>query len=218
MEGEDLREVLNTFNKVDYWLGGNKTTLQAVISLLDNVSDGKEFTIIDVGCGGGAQLRTIAAYASGNNLNLNLIGIDANNFTINYAKEWSPEFSNISYYNINLFDKEFESMSSDIIICALTLHHFSDSEILKLLQSFKRQARQGIVINDLHRSMLAYRLFQAFCFIFRINRTSRKDGLTSILRGFKRRELIAFAEQLNFKRFSINWKWAFRYQFIIITK
>jgi hypothetical protein len=44
---------------------------------------------------------------------------------------------------------------------------------------------------------------------------SREDGLTSILRGFKKEELINFSKKLNFKNDKINWKWAFRYQWII---
>jgi hypothetical protein len=44
---------------------------------------------------------------------------------------------------------------------------------------------------------------------------SREDGLTSILRGFKKEELIQFSEKLSFKNYKIHWKWAFRYQWII---
>ena len=44
---------------------------------------------------------------------------------------------------------------------------------------------------------------------------SREDGLVSILRGFKKQELIQFSEKLNFKKYTIHWKWAFRYQWII---
>jgi hypothetical protein len=41
------------------------------------------------------------------------------------------------------------------------------------------------------------------------------DGKLSILRGFKRKELKALARKMNFKNYSIRWKWAFRYQWII---
>jgi hypothetical protein len=72
-----------------------------------------------------------------------------------------------------------------------------------------------MVINDLERSALAYRLFQALCFVFRLSEMSKKDGLISILRGFKREELEQFSKKANFKNYSIQWKWAFRYQWII---
>jgi hypothetical protein len=39
--------------------------------------------------------------------------------------------------------------------------------------------------------------------------------LVSILRGFKKKELQAFSKQLNLTKYTIDWKWAFRYQWII---
>ena len=72
-----------------------------------------------------------------------------------------------------------------------------------------------IVINDLQRSKISYRLFQVLCFVFRLNNMSKQDGLTSILRGFKKKELLDFSEKLKFKKYSIQWKWAFRYQWMI---
>ena len=97
----------------------------------------------------------------------------------------------------------------------MTLHHFKNDEIVQLLNVFYNNASIGIVINDLHRSAVAYRLFQALCFVFQLNDMSREDGLTSILRGFKKEELVEFSKKLNFKNYKIHWKWAFRYQWII---
>lgn len=73
------------------------------------------------------------------------------------------------------------------------------------------------MINDLERSALAYRLFQALCFVFGLNHMSKEDGLVSILRGFKREDLEKYTKELNFNYSSIKWKWAFRYQWIIKT-
>jgi hypothetical protein len=97
----------------------------------------------------------------------------------------------------------------------LTLHHFSDEEIVELLTVFKANARIGIIINDLHRSKIAYRLFQMICFVFQLNNMSKQDGLTSILRGFKKEELFQYSKKMQFKNFTIRWKWAFRYQWIV---
>jgi 2-polyprenyl-3-methyl-5-hydroxy-6-metoxy-1,4-benzoquinol methylase len=38
-----------------------------------------EITIVDVGCGNGDMLRTLADYGLQHNLKFNLIGVDANN-------------------------------------------------------------------------------------------------------------------------------------------
>ena len=214
MEGEILRDALDKIAKINQLLGGNQLTLKGVQELIQN-SKSKEIVIVDVGCGNGDMLRTLADFGLKNNLKFNLIGIDANNFTISHARKLSDKHANISYRCEDIFDESFKELKYDIVLSTLTLHHFKGNEIVQLLNIFHNNASIGIVINDLHRSVIAYRLFQALCFVFQLNDMSREDGLTSILRGFKKGELTEFSKKLNFKNYKIHWKWAFRYQWII---
>ncbi|MBP4142663.1 methyltransferase domain-containing protein [Flavobacterium sp. P4023] len=213
MEGEILRDALDKIAKINQLLGGNKLTLQGVQDLLPATPN--EIVIVDVGCGNGDMLRTLAEFGLKNNLKFKLIGIDANNFTVSHAKQLSEKYPNISYLCQDIFSKEFVDVKYDIILCTLTLHHFKDDEIVYLLNTFYTKATIGIVINDLQRSAIAYRLFQGLCFVFQLNAMSREDGLVSILRGFKKEELVAFSKKLNFSKYKIHWRWAFRYQWII---
>lgn len=215
MEGETLKDALDKISKINQLLGGNQLTLEGVKALIKNQPQSEEFTIVDVGCGNGDMLRILADYAKKKSLKLKLIGVDANNYTINYATNLSSNYSNISYSCQDIFDESFAELKYDIVLCNLTLHHFKDEDIRQLLKIFQDNTRIGIVINDLQRSALAYRLFQLLCFAFQLNTMTREDGLTSILRGFKKQELIDFSEKLNFKKYKINWRWAFRYQWII---
>ncbi len=215
LEGEVLRDALDKIAKINQLLGGNKLTLQGVQSLLNNVAFNKEVTIVDVGCGNGDMLRTLADYGSNSNLNFKLIGIDANQFTINHAIELSKQYPNITYQCEDIFDDKFKNIKYDIVLCTLTLHHFKNAEISNLIAIFYENVTIGIVINDLQRSAIAYRLFKVLCFVFKLNKMSKEDGLVSILRGFKREELENFSNKLNLRKYSIQWKWAFRYQWII---
>lgn len=215
LEGEELREALDKIATINQLLGGNKLTLQGIEQLLKEVDRTKTLTIVDVGCGNGDMLRLMANYAIQKNLSFQLIGIDANAFTIEHARELSKEYANISYRCEDIFSKAFAEVNYDILLCTLTLHHFNNEEIETILNVFQKQAKLGIVINDLHRSSIAYRLFQLVCWVFQLNRMSREDGLTSILRGFKKKELEDFSKQIQAKKQTISWKWAFRYQWII---
>jgi 2-polyprenyl-3-methyl-5-hydroxy-6-metoxy-1,4-benzoquinol methylase len=215
MEGEILRDALDKIAKINQLLGGNQLTLRGVQKLLGSISKTATITIVDVGCGNGDMLRSLADYGLKNNLDFQLIGIDANNFTVNHAQQLSRNYPNISYRCEDIFDENFAKLKYDIVLCTLTLHHFKDNEIIHLLNVFNANSNIGIVINDLQRSAIAYRLFQALCFVFRLNDMSREDGLISILRGFKKVELIHFSEKLKFSNYKIQWKWAFRYQWII---
>lgn len=215
MEGEILRDALDKIAKINQLLGGNQLTLRGVQNLIEDISESNEISIVDVGCGNGDMLRTLADFGLKNNLKFRLIGIDANNFTVNHAQQLSRNYPNISYQCEDIFDENFTKLKYDIVLCTLTLHHFKDDEIIHLLTVFNANSNIGIVVNDLQRSSIAYHLFQALCFVFRLNKMSREDGLISILRGFKKEELIYFSEKLKFSNYKIQWKWAFRYQWII---
>ncbi len=215
MKGKDLIENLDEIAKINQLLGGNKLTLEGVKRLIEKTSKSNEISIVDIGCGNGDMLRKLADYALKVGLKFNLIGIDANKFTIQYAQSLSIQYENISYQCIDVFDKNFVELKYDIVLCTLTLHHFKDYKIEDLMTIFNQNASVGIVINDLQRNIVAYRLFQFLGFIFRLNKLSRVDGLTSILRGFKKNELIYFSKKLNLSNYTVKWKWAFRYQWII---
>lgn len=217
LQGEELREALDQIARINQLLGGNKITLGGIKKVIQS-SKAKTFTIADIGCGNGDMLRMLSDFAQKNKLNFKLTGVDANDFTINYAKKLSKDYPNIEYQCVDIFSKDFKTLKFDIILCTLTLHHFTNEQILNIITIFKDNAKTGIIINDLHRSKLAYWLFELICFIFKLNRMSRQDGLISILRGFKKNELEEFSKKLNLKNYNINWKWAFRYQWIITNK
>lgn len=216
LKGSELKDALDKIATINQLLGGNKLTLQGVKKLLSKHDFLKPITIIDIGCGNGDMLRKLADFGAINNYNFKLIGVDANAFTINYAIELSQKYVNINYTCVNILDASFEELQYDIALCTLTLHHFNDLEIKKIVTIFNSNARIGFVINDLQRSWVAYRLFQWLCFIFRLNTMSREDGLTSILRGFKRQDLEILSKNIGLKNYQIYWKWAFRYQWILM--
>lgn len=218
LTGAALQSALDQIARINRLLGGNKLTLQGIKELLKKNNTAEPIVIADVGCGNGDMLRMLAQYGSANGLNFKLIGIDANAFTIRYAQSLSAGFSNIEYVCIDIFSEEFKSIPYDIVLCTLTLHHFTNEQITDIMSIFNTRATIGIVVNDLHRSKLAYRLFELIGFVFKLNSMSREDGRVSILRGFKKKELTEFSKKLNLKNYTINWKWAFRYQWIIAKK
>lgn len=215
MEGEILRDALDKLASINKLLGGNSVTIDGVKKLLNGTDKNRRIRIVDIGCGNGDMLRILADFAKQKQLNFELIGVDANQFTINHAKQLSVNYQNISYQCEDIFKDEIADC--DIILCTLTLHHFKDQEIIDLLTRFKKAASLGMVINDLQRSALAYYLFIGLCFVFGLNHMSKEDGLVSILRGFKKHDLQLYSKQSQLKNCSIKWKWAFRYQWIIKT-
>jgi len=215
LQGEELRRTLKDLENINAWLGGNQITINGIENLLAGRSKSTTIRIADIGCGNAAILRKIAEWGRKKEYQFELIGIDANHHAIEIAEELSKDFENLQFKTLNIFSNEFQNMEFDIILCTLTLHHFKDSQIVELLNQLYAQAKIGVVVNDLHRNSSAYILFQAFCAVFVNNEIARKDGLTSILRGFKKEDIKYFTEKIPATQHEISWKWAFRYQWII---
>jgi 2-polyprenyl-3-methyl-5-hydroxy-6-metoxy-1,4-benzoquinol methylase len=214
--GELLRDTLDKLGNINKWLGGNRVTIDGIGKLLQNKSKDKTYTIIDLGCGHGDILRLVANYGRKYGYNFKLLGIDANQEAIDYANELSADYPELSFENIDIFSEEFEALNFDIALTTLFLHHFKNDAILSLLSNLSKHANIGIVINDLHRSKIAYGLFKLLGLTIS-NNMIVQDGLTSILRAFKRIDLEQFAEELKLKS-TIRWKWAFRYQWLVFSE
>ncbi len=213
MTGELLANTLDQLANINRWLGGNSITLSGLKKLLKNESKSRPITIIDLGCGNGDMLRKVADYGKKQGYNFKLIGIDANEYTINYANKLSQDYKEISYLQQDVFSDQFKNLDYDIVLSTLFLHHFTEEEIVTLLSLVLKKSTIGIIVNDLHRHAIAYYLFELLCLTIK-NQMIKKDGLISILRGFKRVDLERISKKLNIDIY-IKWKWAFRYQWML---
>lgn len=214
MEGPLLQKTLDQIAAINRVLGGNKATLGGLHALLTTNPESGIVSVVDLGCGNGDMLRLVAEYGRKKKIPMALTGIDANEYTVNYARKLSAGYPEIKYLTMDINDASFSRLKWDIALATLFLHHFTNEETERLLHSLVSNVKKGIVINDLHRNKTAYCLFKLIS-LFITNPMVKKDGAVSVLRGFKKNELIDFSKKLRGTTSSIRWKWAFRYQWII---
>ena len=67
----------------------------------------------------------------------------------------------------------------------------------------------------LPRNYTAYRLFRYFVPLLGFHPMIVDDGKTAIRRAFTRKELVNIIKNAHFKKFKIQWKWAFRFIILI---
>jgi len=211
--GDLLKDTLDKLENINRWLGGNKATVNGLKSILKNVSKEQEIIIVDIGCGHGDILRDVANFGRKISLKFKLIGVDANPTAIEYAEELSVNYPELSFKTEDIFSEEFKKRKFDVVLATLFLHHFKEKELTSFLEETLKQTRIGIVVNDLHRHKLAYYLFMLLS-VFIKNKMIIEDGLTSVLRGFKRKDLERISTSIN-RKARISWKWAFRFLWII---
>lgn len=214
LQGESMKLLLTDLKVVNKWLGGNAITLDGMEQLLGDFSKNKPLTILDVGCGDGEMLRQCARWGAKHQIKLKVIGIDANPHILKEAMTRSQHLENSSFKVMDVFSENEELPKFDIAMCTLFAHHFSEAEIIELLKKLSLKAKVGVVINDLHRSRWAFWLFRIFGFVFLRTKIAKHDGLVSVARGFKKKELKQISKKIEGQH-HIKWKWAFRYQWII---
>lgn len=214
---KELDTILQDINKVNRLLGGYSITLSAVFKLL-TLKNKESYTILDMGCAEGTMLRKLALEARNRNIHLKLIGVDLNKQGLELATYYSTEYPEITYLEADILTADFSAYSIDVVMTTLTLHHFTDKGVVQFVNQFNSLASLGVVINDLERNPIAYYLFKAFSFFFIRTEIAKKDGLLSIRRAFKKKDLMGYAAQVKNASHQIEWKWAFRYVWVLKKK
>lgn len=161
------------------------------------------FSVLDVGAGSGELLRVIAEFARKQNRKTNLFGLELNARSALAILEESKNFDEIEPVRGDALNLPFADNSFDFAICSLFTHHFTDENVLKILNEMSRVARRKIYVIDLHRNETAYRFYKIFCLVFRISPLVREDGLLSIQRSFVPPELEKLARSANLAEISV---------------
>jgi SAM-dependent methyltransferase len=212
-----LKKVLSDIDRTNRLLKGNRITVRSVGKLIREFPQ-ESYTILDMGCGNGSMLREVVKSGRSMGVKIEAIGIDLSDKGLEIAKSASSDFPEIRYLKQDILALDPDDLNCDILLCTLTMHHFHDENIPVFLEQFTHLTRIGIVINDLQRSPLAYHLFKGFSAIFIRTEIARHDGLISIKSGFTKSELEGFAKNLPSVRHDIEWKWAFRFVWVMRTK
>jgi len=214
--GEVMDQTLKELEVINKWLGGNYVTINGIKKLLKKRPE-RKIKIVDLGCGGGDMLILISKWAAKNNIEVELIGIDANPNVVRFAEARVKGYNNITFRNINIFDSEFEKITCDIFITTLFTHHFSQEELAVLFEKLSTQSNLGIVINDIHRHFLAYHSIKILTHLFSKSEMVKNDAALSVARSFRKSELISILNTSHIQNYTIRWFWAFRWQVVIST-
>jgi 2-polyprenyl-3-methyl-5-hydroxy-6-metoxy-1,4-benzoquinol methylase len=211
--GEVVAQTLRELEKINLLLGGNHVTIAGLRNLTDSQQN-KLFKVADLGCGSGDILRLIHKWGIKNRIRLELIGVDANPFIIAYAREHTPSTIPVRYEAMDIFSEAFADEKFDIVIGTLFFHHFSNDKLVSFFRQLKTNISTGVIINDIHRHTLAYYSIKLLTKFLSRSSMVKFDAPLSVLRAFKKKELIEIMKQAGITNYTIKWMWAFRWQLV----
>lgn len=198
---------LKELNTINTRLGGHAITLKGVKELMKNSS---ELTICEIGCGGGDNLFAINNYCTKNNIPVNFIGIDMNAECIAFAKDQYPQLP-CQWICSDYKAVNFGKNKPAIIFSSLFCHHFTNEQLVPMLQWLRQNSRQGFFINDLQRHWLAWYLIKYLTKFFSKSYLVKNDACLSVARSFRKKDWQQLFHKAGIEQYSINWKWAFRF-------
>lgn len=205
----DIAQNMRELDVINHRLGGHRITVKGFKNILERKKAFLKNTVsvVEIGCGGGDNLRVLQHWAEQKNITLQLCGIDINEACIAYAQKQSKEIEFIcSDYKNVAFDQK-----PHIVFSSLFCHHFTDDEIVYQLRWMQQNAAAGFFINDLHRHPLAYYSIKAITQLFSRSYLVKNDAPLSVRRGFVRQDWQRLLQQAGITNHSCRWQWAFRW-------
>jgi len=216
LSGEKLHQTLDGLSIINRFLGNTNATFKLVKAEIKKV--GSPLKIIDLGCGGGDNLRAIANWCSQNNKSVELIGLDGNSHILAYARSKNTDSIKIQYQQADLLDSSFQLPHCDLLISSHFIYHFSESKLIEFLNQSKKRVSRKIIFSELRRNKTAYLLFKFGGLFMPFSKMVKQDGLKAIRRSFSKKELEQILNTSLMNDYTLQKKWAFRWEVQINSK
>jgi len=200
---EDIKICMKELNSINTLLGGHAITVNG----MDRFSSSKNEKLIvcEIGCGGGDNLKAISKKYKTSNF----IGIDLKESCVDFAAKQYPELN--ADWIASDYSKVFFKDPPDVIFSSLFCHHFTDDQLIFMLQWMHKNSKKGFFINDLQRNSLAYYLIKLLTSIFSKSYMVKNDGPISVSRSFVKKDWQILFSKAGISNYTVKWKWAFRY-------
>ncbi|MCL9684828.1 methyltransferase domain-containing protein [Legionella maioricensis] len=208
---EEYEQCLKKLFKINKISGIFKHTVKLLKQFPANVS------ITDVGCGGGLFLLHLSKYYP----HMHLLGIDVSDEAIKLAQQelhqWKSihQNTNVAFQLQDEMELKLSKNSRDVILLNLVCHHLEDEELILFLKKAVDSVRIGLIINDLHRSKIAYWFYKLLSPVLFRNRLITHDGLVSIQRSFTQQELHYLLRRADISNYQLKWCFPFRWSIIV---
>lgn len=176
-----LRDVARS----NVWFGGASAVIAELTPILEQARGmTASLTLLDVGTGAGDIPECARRAAARNRVELSTMGLE---ITPALAAASRPRSG--AAIAGNALALPFADHSIDIVSCSQVLHHFQPADGVRLIAELHRVARVRVIVADIRRAWAAAIGFWAASYALGFHPVTRHDGVVSVLRGFRVREL-----------------------------
>ena len=185
-----VAESLRNIARANRWFGGASAVRFGLRLTLGNIPPGTSLTLLDLGTGLGDLPRVAVRWARPRGLDLRPIGLELNRAAARLARTHG-----LSTLVGCAGTPPFRDKSVDVILLSQVAHHLTQSSVVHLFRTCDRLARCAVIVADLRRHALAAPSFWCGARLLGFDPVTLSDGVTSLRRGFSRKELLRLMER-----------------------
>jgi SAM-dependent methyltransferase len=179
-----VEATLHDIARVNAWLGGRAAAAFGLDTLLQGTRGGPPLTLLDVGAGGGDIARHLVRHAARRGVVLAPLAVERHPVAARLCLREGVTAAVADGASLPFADR-----SVDVVLASQLLHHLTPESGAVLLGELSRVARVGVIVADLRRHPIAAIGFWLTAQAMGLHPVTRRDGVTSVRRGFTRAEL-----------------------------
>lgn len=164
--------------------------------------------VLDVACGGGDVLRSLARRAQAWGLPIHFSGCDVSELALQYAREqaWNAGLESIEFFEHDVARDRLPPRF-DVILSTLFFHHLQWDDARSLLGEMASRAQRLVLVDDLRRTHAGYFLAHCVGRILTRSPVVQSDGPLSVRAAFTESEFrdLAIACNLADARIERHW-------------
>jgi 2-polyprenyl-3-methyl-5-hydroxy-6-metoxy-1,4-benzoquinol methylase len=193
----ELEQDLRSIRQLNRWFGSHRLIRRFVRRW---IKPGARMRLVDLATGSGDIPRLIVDHARKIGARVEVVALDRQSATLEIARRLSGDYPEISFVETDIL--EFKPPDRyDLVLCSLTLHHFSNEDAVRVLRRCRELSREFVLVSDLRRGWLgAVGVYVLTALIFRAPMT-RYDARLSIARAFSFPELHHLAQRAGWQIF-----------------
>lgn len=185
----ELAENFRDIQRVNQLLGGTSTVLRHLPRLLGRVPSDRSATILDLATGSADIPLAISRWAQRRGRTVRIVASDHADDILALAREQVGGKPDITLARYDARDVPLPDGQFDVVLCSLSLHHFTPDEAVRVLSEMDRLAGIGFILNDLRRGRLGYAAAWVAARLTTRNRLTRNDAPLSVRRAYTVSEL-----------------------------
>ena len=191
VDPDQLRRSLAFIRTVNRVFGYTRATLFHLEQFSASWKPGETIRLIDFATGSADIPRAILQWADKKGFDIQIVAVDRHADTVRAARQ-NVNDPRLRIIQADVLNLPFDQAEFDYALTAMFLHHLSDDDVVRVLQTMSRVARRGIIAADLLRNPRAYAWITLFTLL--ANPMVKHDARVSVRQAFTRDEVLAIRD------------------------